>query len=273
MPVGEHPTYSNPPCIERVLGVQFDPIPQLTAGLIGKYWSTMDQSVWPISRDADYLQPQIEEFGESIPNLNALRFHFSQRVNIRVQFQSEQNDRLIQIQNDRFHFNWKLVKTDKKYPPYESLRKEFVIQWDSFLKFLDLHKIEPPKLNQWEVTYLNHIPQGTVWDSPQDWGFFRSLNPLPPEEDLLHLESFGGEWHFVIPENRGRLHVKWSHTYSSDKKQLIVLNLTARGAVSSTDTVDLIDGLDLGRQQIVDSFQRLMSPSANQDWGLENGNS
>lgn len=273
MPIGEHPTYSNPPCIERVLGVQFDPIPQLTAGLIGQFWSTLDQEEWPVSRDADYLQPQVEEFGESIPNLNALRFHFSQRVNIRVQIQSQQNDRLIQIQNDRFHFNWKRTRNGDEYPRYDSLRMKFIEQWNSFLQFLNDHKIEPPILNQWEVTYLNHIPQGTVWDSPQDWVFFRSLNPLSPEEDLLHLESFGGEWHFVIPEHRGRLHVKWSHTYSSEKKQLIVLNLTARGAVASTGTESLMDGLDLGRQQIVDSFQRLMSSTANQYWELENGNS
>lgn len=270
-----HPTYENPPIIETVLGVQFEPIPQLTAGMIGKFWATMDQSEWPVSRDADYLAPAREEFGGvGTPNFGALRFHLSKRVQFRVQIQNRENNRLIQIQNDRFHFNWKRVKEAGEYPRYEALRKEFETWWNCFLGFLQQNDIESLKLNQWEVTYLNHIPQETVWNSPQQWGFFRLLNPLPPEDNLLHLESFGGEWHFVIPDDRGRLHVKWSHTYSQEmKKQFIVLNLTARGSLNDSDNDSLLSGLDLGRRQIVDSFVKLMSKSANSYWELKDGDS
>ena len=122
------------------------------------------------------------------------------------------------------------------------------------------------------MTYLNHIPKGSVWNTPDDWGFFLPLCSSWNVEGVADRESFGGEWHYVIPDKRGRLHVRWQHGRESEPEQgeVIVLTLTARGAIASGDTSlkRILDGLDLGRKTIVHSFRNLMSDEANKHWGL-----
>jgi hypothetical protein len=122
-------------------------------------------------------------------------------------------------------------------------------------------------------TYLNHIPKGTVWNAPGDWDFFRPLGGVPTIEELIQGESFVGEWHFIIPEQRGRLHVHWQHGRKSEPKEeeVIVLTLTARGPLdrSKTDLHAVIERLDLGRETIVRSFKAFMTDEANKYCGLK----
>jgi hypothetical protein len=144
-----------------------------------------------------------------------------------------------------------------------------------FIEFVAREKVGDFRPNQWEVTYLNHIPKGTVWDTPNDWGFFLSLGAVPTIEHLIHGESFAGGWHFVIPEQRGRLHVQWQHGRKSEpEEEVIVLTLTARGPVAGSENSvqATLDGLDLGRETIVRSFVAFTSEAANKYWGLKNAN-
>ena len=130
--------------------------------------------------------------------------------------------------------------------------------------------------NQWEVTYRNSIPKGTVWNSPSDWGFFKPLGPVPTLPGLLEGESFSGEWHFVIPNRGGRLHILWQHglipVQDNELEATVSLTLTARGPlVEGVDRLAAVDdGLELGHKTIVRSFRELMSDQANAYWGLKN---
>ena len=190
-----------------------------------------------------------------------------------MQIKNQQADQMVQVQNGSFHFNW-LGETGGQYPRFRKVRERFEWALRKFVEFVRLENLGTIKPNQWEVTYLNHIPQGTVWNTPNDWGFFRPLTGLPTIEGLIEGESFGGEWHFVIPEKRGRLHVNWQHGITSEPavRELVVVNLTARGALDKADA-DIVPtvsaGLDLGHETIVRSFAKLMSSEANKYWGLK----
>jgi uncharacterized protein (TIGR04255 family) len=180
---------------------------------------------------------------------------------------------MIQIQNGRLHFNW-LGTEGGAYPRYEKVREGLVTALRALTQFLDQERLGSFQPNQWEITYVNHIPRGSVWSAPNDWSFFRPLGPVPTIPDVATAESFGGEWHFVIPEQRGRLHVQWAHVRQSEPEQKqqegIRLTFTARGpAPKDGDSVQaVLDGLDLGRKTIVQSFKGLMSDEANKYWGL-----
>jgi hypothetical protein len=157
------------------------------------------------------------------------------------------------------------------------VREGFAGALQRFTEFLAQRNLGDFRPGQWEVTYLNHIPQGTVWSTPDDWRFFRPLAPTPAVEGAIRGESFSGAWHFAIPDQRGRLHVEWQHSRKPEpeKQEIIVLTLTARGPIRQGDDAfqAVLAGVDLGRETIVRSFKEFMSDSANKYWGLKNADS
>lgn len=271
------PDYKNPPVIETILGVQFDRLPGFRNAHLGAFWKALGSEEWPTVSDAPPLQPQFEQFGESARWAKAgSQVTLAPVQSTRLQIKNRDGDRMIQIQNGRLHFNW-LGEKKGDYPRYPMVREGFLRALQLFMDFLTEANAGEFHPNQWEVTYLNHIPRGTVWQTPADWGFFRPLGSLPTIERVGCTESFDGEWHFVIPERRGRLHVQWLHALKASGDhdgEIIRLTLTARGPVQANADVvrRILVGVDLGRETIVRSFRNLMSDQANSYWGLENAN-
>jgi uncharacterized protein (TIGR04255 family) len=274
------PDYLSPPVIETVLGVQFERPRGLTSAHLGAFWKTLDQSEWVSVSDAPPLAPQFEEFTKSARWSRGLHFTLTHDPAFRVQIRNRDKNRMIQVQNNRLHLNW-LGQQDRAYRRYVQVKEEFVDILERFAAFVgNLPAQGEPglRLTQWEVTYVNKILRGTVWQSPNEWSFFKPLNDMSDLPNVALGESFGGEWHFVIPERRGRLHVEWKHARDTDKsgqeEEHIRLTLTGRGPVIGDvqSVQSAIDGLDVGHEAIVRTFAGLMSPRANAYWGLKNGN-
>lgn len=253
------------------MGVQFDPIKGLTNAHLGAYWSQLRKE-WPKVQDVPRLESQFEVFGqEQTWSLLGAKFSLSQDLSTRLQIRNEPEDRMIQVQNSRFHYNWLDKKSE--YPRYDSkIKPEFVTQWDRFLRFLASSNFAIPKLNQWEVTYVNHIPKGSVWNHPSDWvEVFPGLIGKPSAERIGNFESVGGQWHFEIPSEQGRLHVQIIHgrPVSPGAVEVVRLDLTARGPITGDPMPEgLIAGLDLGRTTIVRMFVALTSKRAQEFWGI-----
>jgi uncharacterized protein (TIGR04255 family) len=267
---GSLPDYEKPPVVETILGVQFERLPYLKNAHLGAFWKTLFAEDWREVSDAPPLPPQFEQFTEVAKWAPGVQLELMQIPTSRLQVKNKDGDRMIQVQNGRLHFNW-LGQTGKEYPRYESVREGFAQALQQLVEFLSQEKLGDFRPNQWEVTYLNHIPRGTVWNTPADWGFFRPLGPLPTIEGVAQGEGFSGEWHFVIPDQRGRLHVQWQHALRPEpqKQEIIVLTLTARGPVPQNSQQAILGELDLGRETIVRSFENLMSNEANKYWGLK----
>jgi len=274
---GPRPDYDNPPVIETVLGAQFDRLRDFRNAHLGAFWKALNTDEWPIVSDAPPLQPQFERFADSAKWIKGLQIQLTQDPGSRLRIKNEAGDRMIQVQNGRVHFNW-LGEEGGPYPRYPRVRDGFTRLLQQFLEFLTQEKLGGFRPNQWEVTYVNHIPKGTVWNTPNDWDFFRPLGSIPSISEVVEGESFNGEWHFVIPQQRGRLHVQWQHALKpvpeQEDQEFIRLTLTARGAVKQGENaaVTILNGLDLGREVIVRSFKSFMSDEANKYWGLKHAN-
>jgi len=271
------PDYDNPPVVETVLGVQFDRLPSFKIAHLGAFWNTLDTDEWPLALDAPLLPPQFEQFDKTAPWAKGFHLQLTQGPTCRLQIKNNAGDRMIQLQNDRLHFNW-LGESGDPYPRYDEVRKGFDWALNKFREFVGQQNLGDLQPNQWEVTYLNHIPQGSVWNTPKDWNFFRPLAGVFTVDGLVEGESFGGEWHFVIPDRRGRLHVQWNYGLKSvdneAQNEVVRLDFTARGPIENNgdELQPVSDGLDLGRKTIVASFKELMSDDANKHWGLHNAN-
>jgi uncharacterized protein (TIGR04255 family) len=265
------PDYANPPVVETILGVQFDRLPAFRNAHLGAFWKSLAAEDWPTASDAPPLQPQFERFDEAARWGTPPQIQLTQVQAGRMQLTSQSGDRMIQLQNGRLHYNWMGQEADT-YARYVNVRAGFEDALNRFLSFTKAEGVGEFRPNQWEITYLNHILKGTIWSTPADWNFFRPLAGVPSLEGVAKGESFNGEWHFIIPEKRGRLHIQWRHGVKSgeEEQEIIVLTLTARGPVGTADTAGVLDGIDAGHDAIVRAFATLMSTSANEYWGLKN---
>jgi uncharacterized protein (TIGR04255 family) len=266
------PKYKNPPVVETVLGVQFDLLPKCGNAHLGVFWQRLAGD-WPGVSDVPCLEPEFERFAEGKSWLPAgFQLKVSQDPTSRLQIRNSENDRMIQVQNGRLLYNW-LGHGGEDYPSFEKVEAEFQRTLDVFQQFLATKALGELQPNQWEVTYVNHIPKGTVWNDPSDWvDLFPSLAVLPSKTSSVRLESFGGQWHYEIEPKRGRLHVNLKHGWRKQpsEQEMLVLNLTARGPIQTDEEggPSLSEGLRIGHETIVRSFTELTSDSAHQYWGL-----
>jgi uncharacterized protein (TIGR04255 family) len=254
-----------------VLGVQFKPLAGLTAGHLGAFWHTLGPE-WPEVGDAAALPEQYEGFG-SQPAWGKLRLTFSREPTTRLQIRNKPGTRMLQLQNCRFDLNW-LGQSGQAYPRYAMVRPEFDKRLDAFVDFLRRQDLGDPEATQWEVTYVNHLPKGTVWTGPDDWHrAFRGLLAATTTPEELLPETLHATWRFEITPRRGRLHIELTHhgrTGPPTYDEALVLKLTARGPVPESASPETMGkGLDLGHDTIVNAFTRITAPEAQEYWNRD----
>ncbi|MBI4605644.1 MAG: TIGR04255 family protein [Planctomycetes bacterium] len=260
------PRFERPPVVETVLGVQFDRLAGFHNGHLGSFWNKLGPE-WTKVTDAPPLEPQSEIFGKAKGLSGLLQLKLRQDSSARLQIRNEAEDRMIQVQNGRFHYNW-LGHGGEPYPSYAKVWEEFRRHLDLFGRFVleqGLGAIQP---NLWEVTYVNHIPRGSAWHSPGDWAKLFRLELPPAQPAGTTLETVSGEWQYVIPGEKGRLYVRLQHG-ELEGTEKVLLTLAARGTMTPKD--DLRSMLEIGHRMIVIGFKDLTSEQAHAYWGLMHG--
>lgn len=273
------PSYRNPPVIEVVASVQFDPFPNASIVHLGLLWQRFRQQ-FPNVESQLPLAPVVERLGVRAP-LNRAQIEVSTDVGApRLWFVNESGDELIQIQQDRFIRNWRAMpKVGKAYPRYEQhIRPRFLEDYRVFQRFLHGERLGDLNVNQCEVTYVNHIYPNRLWSTHDDLGsIFRGWNAgysaavrTPSEAIHLRVAHILND---VAGEFLGRLHVTIQSAFrgpgdDSDKEQpIFVLTLTARGRPTARGEDGVVGFLDLGRRAIVESFDRMTTPEMHEVWG------
>jgi uncharacterized protein (TIGR04255 family) len=265
------PAFDRPPVVETVLGVQFGPIDKLTAGHYGWFWKCYLDGTWTKTEDAPPLPDQFEKFGDQLAwSLPKPAFTFQQTPEPeRIVIVNEENDRVLQIQNNKFYYNWR--KSLNAYPTFAETYPEFLRYLDMFEHFVIDAGLQVTPRNQWELTYVNHIPKGTLWESTSDWpAIFPGLlgAPSKPASHVI-CEGISGTWRFEILPRKGRLHVAIQHARNNEGQEVLLMNLTARGPVVTGDyESDLSFGINIGHDALVRTFCHISSDAALAFWGL-----
>ena len=154
------PKFDAPPVVEAVIGVQFARLPKFSAPLAGWFWKEFLGAQWTDASEAPRIEDQFETFdGPELwaPPIQIVRFQGSTS---RIQIVRQDRERMVQLQDTRFLLNWQ--KQAGVYPSFDVLSEEFfkyLPQFDSFAQTAGLGSVE---VNQWEVTYVNHIPIGEL---------------------------------------------------------------------------------------------------------------
>lgn len=258
------PKYQQPPIIELVLGVQFDPIPGFTTGHSGWFWRDHLGSEWKAS-EAPPVPVQTEDFGP--PQPHKMAFHISQNAASRLMVENENGDRLLQVQNSRIHYNWR--KRDVEYPHFGPVFDEFNKHLEAFKAFVSNAGLKPVELNQWEVTYIDAIPSGSLWNSPGEFASaFPGLFPSNIYLEGLSPNTSSVERSYEIVPQTGRLHIGANLAFlnGGDLIPTLVVNMTARGPINSKSDEKLKSLMKVGHKAAGKAFDGLSSASAKASW-------
>lgn len=273
--------FASPPIVETVLSVQFSSLINFTNAHVGWFWKNYLGPEWDLIKQAPRIEDQYELFGDDRKWDKASGFKFfTGTVPERHQILRTDKERMIQIQDSRFIYNWK--KFGGVYPSFEILLPEFKELIERYTRFIRDSQNPELEINQWEVTYVNHLLRGELWDTPEDWqNIFPwfvtpAVGVLTPSLASLRqkADGFQGDWRLIIGDNLGRLHISLKHVkiVSEQSSEALALQLTARGPLNAEEGIDLYRGFDIGHCSIVESFRAMTSKSAHASWKIQGEN-
>lgn len=252
------PDYDNPPAQETWMALAFAPL-AWSVPHFGAFWNEIR---------VDYPKFEVHPpIGEMNFEFSALAPEAAFKLPVRCWFINEENNRLIQVQNNRFFHNWRRPNPKAPYLHYDELRPVFQNEWERFRDFVARHSLGTPNVLWCEVSYINHLDRGIGWDS------FSDLSVVFPT-----IGTFGGSFvgkpetvlansTYVMPSNEGRLRVAIQPAVrQADGKEIIQLSITGICRPASTATEDLMSGLDYCREWVVRGFDDLTSPEMHKIW-------
>jgi uncharacterized protein (TIGR04255 family) len=249
------PLYDEPPIVEVAFSVLFPSLEGLLSPHIGLLWQGF-QPEYPFCDDVVPIAPRVEVFGGQ--NVEP-QFKITDVPPLpRAWFINQDGTRVIQIQRDRFIHNWRKVDTGSEYPSYETLIKTFqhhLGKFDSFLVETELGKVQPI---QYELTYVNQIPQGKAWLTFEDISkVFPDISWRASSSRFLsHPQTISWTTVFDLPDSFGRLHTAVKPS-SLNEKPTLLFELTVRGIGNYTSLALLKNWFDAAHNYIVYAFADL----------------
>jgi len=264
------PDFGSPPVAEKVLSVQFDRLSAMRTAHFGLYWGEL-RDRFPETAEQVELPSIVErQVGQSQLGVGIQFEALEAPLAPRFWFVNRQGTELIQLQRDRFLKNWRKTGEGDAYPRYERVREGFDRDFSDFGRFVARNELGALRVNQHEVSYVNHIVAGDGWEHHTDIDKVFTLwrqpaSPVPgPVQDLSFRARFpiySKSGSFV-----GRLYATLqSATRLTDGAPMFVFELTARGQAEEGE-----DFFDIGREWIVRSFAEFTTPIMHRVWGRRN---
>ncbi len=241
------PRYSNPPVVETVIGVQFPELRGFSNVHFGLYWEQI-RDRYPRFQD----KPRIPHMLAS----NAGSHLMPGRTPDRVWFMSaDEQGELIQLQPNRFHFNWR--GQGQSYPEFETNSQKFFAEFKGLKSFCVTQAIDVPAPEICEVTYFNHlIPEAGETAMDLFGKAFAGLR-WANSDDFLPRVPNGAAFSrlYDISDSHGKLHVNANLARDEAKRiDLIRLELTARVPLDRKTEAEFERAVSLAHEWVVWGF-------------------
>lgn len=259
------PEYKVSYLIEVVCGIQFAAIPGFTSIHFGAFWQQVKVD-YPTTEDQPPLPEILEQ--QQIPGQATLSIEPLVAMPLpRVFFIDRSGSNLIQVQSSRFLANWRRTSDEEEYPRFHAAYGRFLRGWQGFQKFLVDSNLPHPKVNQYELTYINHVPAETPADIERHlplfaWRVGRTRHYLAdPRGVTMKLQV-------PLQAVKGGLHIGASFARRlRDSQGVLVLELTARGP-GVEDGSDMGTWFEKAHRDVVLGFADLMSKASQDSWGV-----
>src|SRR5690242_19629823 len=262
------PDYESPPVSEVVIGLVFQPLVSFRVVHFGLIWEKLREE-FPIIEHASPLG--FEQALMSSP-VTAWPLFVP-----RVWFVTRSQDRLIQLQNDRFYVNWRSRAEGAPYPRYEAMIQMYEQCLAVVSDVLKQENLGDIVATSYEVRYINQIPKGAGWHKFEDIGSIFPDVAWRSEATRFLPPPIGGTWSaaFNMPNDMGRLNVRAQpgvRDVKDENKEIILLELTANGPGPGAKVTSAREWFDVGHEWIVRGFADLTSSRMQRDvWKRKDG--
>lgn len=258
----ELPEFDNPPVVETAVGVEFLPLQKWDVPHFGLFWHSLRHK-YPHTK-VQYIAPGPTGFPVVMIPI---------QLPVRCQFLTVDETQLIQVQNDRFFYNWQRLTGADAYPHYDSLRPLFEQHWLGFRQFLMTDEVGFPDVQACEVTYVNHIERGQGWETLADLSrVFLNWQQVGGMEALSSPGTVLMDVIYPAAIERGQLRVQIQTALrNTDGREILQMVLTARSKPALSELSDVLACLDSGHETIVRSFAALTSAHMHELWQRKDG--
>ncbi len=254
------------PVVETVLGVQFDKLAGFRSQHYGLFWlKYLEPLGWQTFTDETPLPTYQEKFDRArlVRDFNPP----SSTLQVRMKLKNEARTQTVQIQADKLYFSWN--RDQDGMASYKEVLPVFESLFESYQQFAVDNSLGQLTPNLWEITYINRVPPGSLWQSLADWHrIFPSLfSPKSSDCVGVSLASYDGTWYYEIEPKAGRISLQVAKMIVNlVPKAVLCFILTGRGEI--TNSGRWMDGLDLGHDSCIRLFRELTSLEAQEEWGL-----
>jgi uncharacterized protein (TIGR04255 family) len=257
--------FDRPPVAEVACGVMFAPLGFKTVH-VGLLWQRF-QAAFPRVEEAPPIAKVIENpanaFGEQQIELNFQGLPEMRRS----WFLDKSGGALIQVQEDRFLFNWKRVEVTDPYPSYDKVIAEFEKHLAVFVSFLKETGLGAPNFRQFELTYINLIGDQNGLREVRNSNALSDHNRQTESRFLPEPESFNWMTHYLLPNNWGRLHITaQTAALIKTREKVLRLEFCARGHPSDQGEGGRRAWFDTAHEWITHGFADSTVPALHKIW-------
>jgi len=250
--------FEKPPVEEVVLSIVFDSLPKLLAPHLGEIWQEFKKDGFTDVKEHPAIPAKVETF----------RSHLQARdleINVpdlpRVWFVHKDDNQIIQVQRDRFTYNWRKIEPNHQYPGFPQIYNKFEDLYNRFRQTLEELQIGPIKPLQYELTYMDRLMHEDAWRTLNDIGQIynifvnpQQLNSFWSDPEFLDLRAS-----FLVPELKGRLYLAIRNRIrTADQKQTLQTDFTLRGLPKDTANARKV-WFEAARNQITEKFALLFT--------------
>ena len=220
--------FARPPVEEVVLSVLFNPLDRLLAPHLGEIWQEFkrDGFVRIVER------PVVPAVEMPVPAQEA-QLHFSNVPDLaRIWFIHQTETEIIQVQRDRFTFNWRKTEQHPVYPGFTAICEKFEGFYSRFGQIVKNMQIGEVAPLQYELTYINQLRHGDGWDTPDDIGKISTLFIHSPQTKSFWsgMEAVNFQASFPVADLHGRLHLAMGNRLKlPEELQTLQTDFTVRG--------------------------------------------
>ena len=240
--------YEKPPIEEVLCSIHFNPITELQTGHLGLLWQKFRPD-FSASKDYNLLGPITnEDLGNR--DMSPLP---------RVWFEHKDENELIQMQFNRFVYNWRKRRPGDIYPHYETFMENFEEYLSRFQRFLVEEKLGDFMPRLYELAYIDHILENEGWETISDlekvfpnFISYKGQNTLPP-----NIREINYQMAFSLPDDSGQLQLSVRNARRRDDERHL-LRVEFR-ATSNQPYREMRKWFDSAHDVIFDAFTNLAS--------------
>ncbi len=252
--------FVRPPVDEVVLSVLFKSLDRFLAPHFGEIWQELKKEGFLEIAE----QPPVMPTRENFPNPNQeTELHFGNFPNLaRIWFIHKDNNQIIQVQRDRFTFNWRKTEPNQRYPGFSAIFEKFKELYNRFNKIIGNMEIGAVTPLQYELTYIDQLMHGDGWNTLVDIGKIYNLfiNSQPSDSFWSGAESMILRTSFPIQDLNGRLHLTIGNRVRvSDQRQTLQTDFTIRGFPQNAEYDAMITWFKSAHGEIREKFTSMFT--------------